>query len=663
MPLALPLALSLALLIAPLTLGQATPTTSAARPSEPPAAAKAAVALGQRVRELQKKSTVLSTVVIVRDGASYCEAIKQWTPTTRFPVLIDDNSIQAQENIARFVRAFTPETVVRFASATPSGDWNANRDRVDDTLAATWSAAASDAEAMKTAWRAGGHTPPGIVVANDKDPAWTAAIALAAGRGQLLTWVGDDLAPRDLHKWWTAEGAAALDKHLQDIVSRAGLAWSDLGDTIDAITICSSLPNVFEISPKEARATMDRLGRLRPDAPNRWAWAGQVFGNPQEAAYRAMCGLFLEADSAWLFDSYPKSAPWSLFSLTQSKAAFEQIQLKTTIFETPGATPALWRTEARKPLDTGLIFVNTKGNADFFELEGGLAYCGDLPWLLRPAAVHFVHSWSMQSPMSRDTIGGRWLERGAYLYYGSTNEPMLQGFTPCPRVAGLLALGASFAGACRNDVGPTWKLTVVGDPLATVAPGALGVRTKDAPKLASLSPLATEAAAAVKAGDFAAALRGLILDGNSDAAAKLAAALLKDRKSALTPAAARAAVAPLFRTGRTQDAIACFRLADVKTDDRSTDAAMLRDLLWLSASTSLQSRTTPPDKDVLNTLRDNLRPEQLDQDLIELSITWSRAVDYSSALTMLESVAAKQTEPHLKKKAARAIEEFKKTRK
>jgi hypothetical protein len=662
----MPLALPLALLIAPLALGQATPTapapTSAARPSESPPAAKAAVALGQRVRELQKKSSVLSTVVIVRDGASYCKAAEQWTPTQRFPVLIDDNSLQSQENIARFVRAFGPETVVRFASDTPSNNWNANRDLVHSALAASWSAAGSDPEALKAAWRAAAHAPPGVVVANENDPAWTAALALAAGRGQLLTWIGDDLAPRDLHKWWTAEGAAALDKHLQDIVSRAGLAWSDLGDTIDAITVCSALPNVFEITPKEARATMDRLGRLRPDAPNRWAWAGQVFGNPQEAAYRAMCALFLEADSAWLFDSYPKSAPWSLFSLTQSKAAFEQIQLKTTVFETPGATPALWRTEARKPLEAGLIFVNTKGNADFFELEGGLAYCGDLPWLLRPAAVHMVHSWSMQSPMSRDTLGGRWLERGAYLYYGSTNEPMLQGFTPCPRVAGLLALGASFAGACRNDVGPTWKLTVVGDPLATVAPGALATRAKDAPKLANLSPLATEAAAAVKAGDFAAALRGLILAGNSDSAARLAAALLKDRKSALTPAAARVAVAPLFRTGRNQDAIACFRLADVKTDDRSTDANMLRDMLWLSSSLSLQSRVSPPDQDVLNTLRDNLRPEQLDQDLIELSTTWSRAVDYSSALTMLESVAAKQTEPHLKKKAARAIEEFNKTR-
>lgn len=654
----------LALLIAPLALGQATPTapTPAARAAEPPAAAKTAVALGQRVRELQKKSTVLSTVVIVRDGVSYCEAIKQWTPTTRFPVLIDDGSIQAQENIARFVRAFGPETVVRFASAAASNNWNARRDLVHEALAASWSAAGADAEALKAAWRQAGHTPPGVVVANENDPAWPAALALAAGRGQLLAWVGDELSPRDLHRWWTAEGATALDKHLQDIVSRAGLAWSDLGDTIDAITVCSSLPNVFEITPKEARATMDRLGRLRPDAPNRWAWAGQIFGNPQEAAYRAMCALLLDADSAWLFDSYPKSSPWNLFSLTQSKAAFEQIQLKTTVFETPGASPSLWRSEARKPLDTGLIFVNTKGNADFFELEGGLAYCGDLPWLLRPAAVHFVHSWSMQSPMSRDTIGGRWLERGVYLYYGSTNEPMLQGFTPCPRVAALLALGASFAGACRNDVGPTWKLTVAGDPLATVAPGALGSRSKDAPKLPNLAPLGTEAAGAVKTGDFAIALRGLMLDGNSESAAKLAAALLKDRKSALTPAAARIAVAPLYRTGRLQEAMACFRLAEIKSDDRSTDANMLRDLLWLSASPALQIRTTAPDKDVLNTLRDNLRPEQLDQDLIELSAAWSRAIDYSAALTMLETIAAGQTEPHLKKKAVRAIEEFKRQR-
>lgn len=626
-----------------------------------PSSARDALALGERVRSSQKQAHVIPTLVLVGDAASYLDAISRWTPERRFPVLIDDGSTLASDNIARFIRAFQPAEVVRYQAPGAAPGWTPSAASIERTLAKVWNAESADIEKLKVAWAAQSHEPPGIVVANEKDAAWTAAIALAAARGQPLIWIDDTMAPRDLHKWWAADEAAKLDKFLQDTCAKSGLAWSDLGDTLDAVTLCGSFPNIIEVGPRDVRALTDRIGRLRIDGPGRWAWAGQIFGNPTEAAYRAMCPLFLSSDEAWLFDTYPKSPPWSDYSLAQSKTALAAA-FKAALTESPGANASMWREKTQRPLGPGLIFVNSKGNADFFELETGYGYCGDLPTLLKPAALHFIHSWSLQSPGSRNTLGGRWLERGVYLYFGSVNEPTLAAFMPCPIVADLLTKGAVFSGAVRRDAGPAWRLTVLGDPLATVAPGAIGPRSSDPLPLEAAKPLKAEAAELARKGEFAPAIRAFVLSGDEEMAVKLASALLRDRPAAATQAVAKASIPALARAGRTADVVGIFKAANFKPEDKSTDTSMLRDCLWSATATSMRSRISPPDTATLELLKDNLRNEQLDQDLIELGAAWAQVFDFAAARGMVESVAAKQTEPHLKKKAQRAIEEMSKGR-
>ncbi|MBX3388385.1 MAG: hypothetical protein KF691_02895 [Phycisphaeraceae bacterium] len=626
-----------------------------------PNAQRAAIALGERVRADQKKAQVIPTLVIVSDGPSFLDAISRWTPEARFPVLIDDGSILASDNIARFIRAFQPTEVVRYQVPKSPGGWEPGAAAVERTLAKVWNAESAEIENLKKAWAAKDHEPPGIVVANEKDAAWPAAIALAAARGQPIIWIDDTQAPRNLHMWWGAEEAGALDKFLEDTCAKSGLAWSDLGDTLDAVTLCGSFPNIIQVSPRDVRALTDRIGRHRIDGPQRWAWCGQIFGNPSEAAYRAMCPLFLSNDEVWLFDTYHKSPPWSDYSLAQSKSALSAA-FKSDLTESPGAGISNWREKTQHPLNAGLIFVNSKGNADFFELESGYGYCGDVPYLLRPAALHLIHSWSLQSPGSRATIGGRWLERGVYLYYGSVNEPTLAAFTPCPQVAELLAKNAVFSGAARRDMGPAWKLTVVGDPLATVTPGAIGPRSTTPLALEGAKNPKADAADLVRKGDFAGAIRAFVLAGDEEMAIKFASALLRDRPAAINLAVAKAAVPPLVRAGRTADAVGFFKAFNLKPDDKSTDAQMLRDYLWEACSISLRSRISPPEAGTLDLLRQNLRPEQLDDDLIELGRAWAQVFDFASANSMIESVAAQQTEPHLKKKAQRAIEEMRKGR-
>ena len=53
-------------------------------------------------------------------------------------------------------------------------------------------------------------------------------------------------------------------------------------------------------------ALTDYRGRLEgKEVPGpRWAWVGQVHGGARDAAYRAMCALFLDANNAWVFDGY-----------------------------------------------------------------------------------------------------------------------------------------------------------------------------------------------------------------------------------------------------------------------------------------------------------------------------------------------------------------------
>ncbi|MBL8877334.1 MAG: hypothetical protein JNM86_16205 [Phycisphaerae bacterium] len=626
-----------------------------------PGAARSAIALGERTRGAQMKAEIIPTVVIVDDAASFLDAIGHWTPELRFPVLVDDGSVGSADNIARFVRAFQPTEVVRYQAAGAAEGWNPSAASIERTLAKVWGAESANIEAMKKAWAGHAHEPPGIVVANEKDSAWTAAIALAAARGQFLIWIDDTQAPRDLHKLWPADDAAKLDKFLQDTCAKTGLAWSDLGDSLDSVTLCGAFPNTIEVGPKDVRSLTDRIGRLRIDGPARWAWSGQIFGNASEAAYRAMCPLFLSSDEAWLFDTYPKSPPWSDYSLAQAKTALSAAY-KSVLTETPGASASTWREKTQRPLAAGLLFVNSKGNSDFFELESGYGYCGDIPLLLKPAALHMIHSWSLQFPGTRDTLGGRWLERGVDHYSGSVNEPTLAAFTPCPRVAELLMQNAVFAGAVRRDGGPSWRLTVLGDPLATVTPGGIGARSSKALPLEGVKPLKAEAAELARKGDFAGAIRAFVLAGDEEMAVKLASALLRDRPAAATQAVAKASIPALARAGRTTDVVGMFKAANFKPDDKSTDASILRDFLWSVTASSMRSRISPPETGTLELLKENLRSEQLDQDLIELGAAWAQVFDFAAARGMIESVAARQTEPHLRKKAQRAVEEMSKGR-
>lgn len=514
--------------------------------------------LGLRVRQVQAKLAVAPVVVITRDTASYVEAVSMWRVTSRFPVLIDDGTPGARENIARFVRAFKPEKVVRFASKSASrGNGTADPAAVESAVGRAWStlplteAKAFDRTAVLAQWKALQLTPPGIVVAATDDPAWTAALALSAGHGQPIFWTTSS---RRLDAAFTVAEVEKLEKSIETFAEGTGYAWKALGDDLDAVTLCTAMQQTITGTSVGVMATTDRVGR-QAAGPRRWAWGSQIFGTSAVAAYRAMTALYLPttAKEAWIFDSYPDSPGWNAYGGKATEDALKALGWTVKGVRTSGGGIDAWREEIAKPIDAAMIFVNTKGEKHQFHLAYGTGTLAEVPFLTVPSLVNFVHSYSAQFVGTRDTLAGRWLDRGAAGYIGSVDEPQLSGFVPTPVVATRLAAGIPLAAAARYDDAPPHKITIIGDALWTVGGAPIPKAPPAAiPSFEGAIDLSEEVKSLVRS-DLAEGVWSLVMLGRDAEASRLAAALATTEAGQWNAAAAVAGASSLFRVGRTAD--------------------------------------------------------------------------------------------------------------
>src|SRR5262249_2665902 len=157
-----------------------------------------------------------------------------------------------------------------------------------------------------------------------------------------------------------------------------------------------------------------------------WAWAGQVFGSPAGAAYMAMASMFQTSRTAWVFDGYPDTQPWNEFDATKAGDILRDAKFDVTVDDNGKQGDRWWRSRTADGVDGGSTAVNSRGMADESNLEPGHMRPGDVPFLNVPSMVYFVHSWSAAAPAERYTVGGGWIERGAYAYLGSVYEPYLK---------------------------------------------------------------------------------------------------------------------------------------------------------------------------------------------------------------------------------------------
>ena len=608
--------------------------------------------LGVRAALVKRARLVSPDVVIVEDAASYLDAIGAWTPGRIFPVLWDDGSARAQEDIARFVRAFEPRRVLRYASDAPQPT-PASR---SEAIYRAWAAAAGldgpgepagDAARVRETT---GVTPPGLVVASGTDRAWPAALALAAGRLQPLLLiekprgsVSAALSP--------AEGDA-IASDIERFAQWTTLSWNELGDDLDAITLCLDGPIQIKTgdSPRTLVALSDRLGRLGASgAGARWAWCGQILGDQARSVYCAMSALFLQADRAWLFDTYPPTGEWSAFDASEAGRLLERGGMEAVVHDAPRNRRADWRLATLRPLDAGLVLVNTKGVPDYFEFEGARGGAGDLPLLGKPAIVYFVHSFSLARPGDRGSIGARWLERGAYAYLGSVQEPYLQSFVPTPALAARFASGFAWGAATRVDSGPVWKLAVLGDPLTTLSPP--GVRDEGEAPLDDAEPIDAGLSQQLRDGDFEGAARTLTLLGRDADVARLIRGLLKDRPELVTPGLCERAIPPLTRTG---ERALTLRLA--RTIPDLARAPIAHDHAWVCARAMIaleQGRD-----EAISFMRTNVRASQLVRDAEEVGLALKPVSGGAGASAFVASLVSRAPNARVRESLQRLAREF-----
>ncbi len=446
---------------------------------------------------------VVDQVVLVPDVPAFFEAIASWDDGNYFPVLIDDADLAP-----KFIRAFHPSRVIRYPSRPKAVEGRALWTQATHAVAQAWTRELPNppeppeisnsirvGEGPLTSNRRGNGprgdvvpswlapTPPGVVVSNPGSPSLAGAVALAAGRFQpLLLW--EPLAKKGtpLNQAEALQLSLDLETELSDIVKNYGL----LGDDCDFLTLAAPYPDHYSIQGSGMKAGLaafdDLLGRNR-ESLRRWAYVGRLTGNPSESVYLAMCSLFLQPKSALLFDGYDE-ADRDFRGLAMGLAALKMPrELPSTVVKGANADIQGWQRVLGPFNEFDFIYVNTQGGISYFDLiANSRAYTGDIPMSV-PAIVLMNHSYSAAVIDDPNSLAGAWLSGGAYIYYGSMNEPFIQAFRTPSLVASLIGEGLPLAAVVRmgpdenRAFGTPWRLQFFGDPLFEFNP-----RTARAPR-------------------------------------------------------------------------------------------------------------------------------------------------------------------------------------
>ncbi len=413
---------------------------------------------------------VVDQVVLVDDLDGLVQALEFWNRETYFPILLADSWFST-----KFLAAFRPARVIQLTEAPrlptdPEARWA----QLIEVVGQSW----RDPEGGPTplgnrppsADDLGGHLgPAGLVLSSPTSPSLAGGLALAAGRFQpLVRWEpGGSESDRP-----NAQAVERLVRDLSTLIGQVQPDAFDLGDRCDFLTLATPTPFAYRLEDGP-RAIDDLLGRdVRDRARRRWAYLGRLRLDPVASLYQAMASLFLQPDRTLLINTYSSTrAGFKDFTMESSGAHLESIG---QVVRVEGNTSlSRWHKALGARNRAGLVLINTAGGKDRFQIDGGPGGVIDIP-PSAPTAVHFIHSFSAADPEDPETIAGRWLDQGAFLYYGSMHEPFLVAFRVPNIVTQLLAKGTPFAGAVRLGpdelLGINWRLVVLGDPLYQLQP-------------------------------------------------------------------------------------------------------------------------------------------------------------------------------------------------
>ncbi|MFO0827252.1 MAG: hypothetical protein U0572_03795 [Phycisphaerales bacterium] len=601
--------------------------------------------MGARALSRDIARPIAPQVVLVPDAATYLDEIGKWSPEARWPVLFDEDQFAPM-----FVRAFKPTRVVRRASV---GAPPASKAQLEAAIRSL----ASKAVLPK-------DPSPCVAVTSADDPAWTAAAALAAGRGMDVVFVDGDFGrPNDV---LGADGFAALDGAIKAKLDALHRPWRDLGDDIDAIALCRAVaakaqpnlepsarppvpPNAM-IKLDDPVAVTDALAR-KPDGA-RSAIVGWIFGDEARSAYMAMSSMFLPRKEVLFHSGYANTQPWSLFDPAIAIEPLKKEGFETTSIVGPQAGLSNWLKLLMGGLSCDVFFMNSSGEPDIITLfNDEKARAQDVPFFTKPTALHLIHSWSLTRPDDHATVGGRMLDHGVYAYYGSVQEPLLAAFLPPGTVVQRSLALAPFLVSARMLDGPldkVWRCTVIGDPLCMLVPAQ-----KASPPAAPLPEIdgtivSDDARAKLRAfadkgnpADAASAMRSLVMIGD-DKIAKDLWPIAKARGAAA--AVAEPALGPLFRQRMFDEFLAAFQ-ALPKRDERAID------MLWQLATPRIMSL----DEDRLMLLRSVVRGPDTSVDLGRLLPGFDRAMGRGASDRIVNEEIDRAKDPAVRAKLSELL--------
>jgi hypothetical protein len=577
---------------------------------------QAAMFLGSRSAQTQRTLPVVKQVVFVPDEATYLDEISRWSTEERWPILFE-----AEPFASQFIRRFSPERVWRRNSvkATTQNKTLA----LERAVANAW----DGNDSIESALTELKVPPAGVVFTNIKDPARLAAVALAAGRGQLLRFLDSSWGDNNgiLSENKTTELLHAIEKELQ----ATGVQYTGLGDTIDAITLCMSMPPRVEFSCSNDNpvALSDVVGRN--ENGKRYAWTGWIFGSRARTTYLAMCSLFLQRDQYWFCNTYPNSGVWEVYGVNDVQQTMKRFGIDSQ--EVDGTLSALQHAEV-SGVTSDVMYFTSKGNADFLEMSDERTSPLWLPILDTPAALFFLHSWSLKTPSVATSVGGVWLSRGVYAYVGSSHEPMLTAFVPpilmLRKTMSLIPfLVAARWGEGEHAFAKPWRVNTIGDPLMLCPPvGAIVRKYKPVTKRGGYEDVTELAKTQMQNAidkpnneSFTLAIQTLERIGKDSMVFDLWS--IATKKTVIDTGLASAALPALFRLKKLDAFLWAFSLIQKPT-------RLERDMLWQLVG---MLESTP-----LQTLIDNLRkPYELD-DLIVIADRISSSRGRSAVLQIID---------------------------
>ncbi len=567
-----------------------------------------ALKLGARVHACERNFPVVSQVVLVPDARTYLQEIARWSIRGQWPILFEDDP-----HAAGFIRRFAPDVILRVASAGEIEPQKLEADIVT-TIESVWAGdGVRDADSLVERFELLGWTPPGIVVADPDDPAWTAAVALGAGRGLPVVFHDVDLGPVDGEM--PSSTLADFERFLRAEVDRTDLRWREMGDDIDTVTVCKRMPIKCRMAvPKAAQvwhaaldpgtgpyATTDALGR--DDRGDRWGYVGTIWGDEARAASMAMSSLFLPRTDIWLVSGYERSGPWAVYDMDEIAEKLPDRGYEVSLNSDRSASGENWLRLVMGGISADVFYLNSHGFRDVFHLfKNARLRSQDLPVLDHPMVVSMVHSFSLQRPDDRDSVGGRFLERGVYGFLGSVDEPFLMAFVPPKIQLERISAGVPFLIAGRYWPGEgmmsgVWKIAAIGDPLMLAPSDRIQPRKRMPASSDFAPPDAMDLRASTRAlmetlreepGRAVEAMSDLVLFGQDEVARGVWRFIRTNEDRVTVAKAARVALGPLFRARDWAAFVDAYRLTSI--EDRDGEA---RDMLWHLATPQLLNIKDP----------------------------------------------------------------------